>query len=136
MAKQAIYIEEAKRLFVQDGFSLDAIVGMLNGKVSRKTLYNWKVQGEWETKRKNFLEETKDLRDEIREIAKLTIAEAKARPTPKNLLAMCRAIAALKNYDGVKLLEDETTEAQRKDLTKEISPDNLEYIKKVIYGLS
>jgi len=136
MAKQAIYMDEAKRLFVQDGFSLDAIVGMLNSKVARKTLYNWKTQGDWETKRKNYLEETKDLHDEIAEIARLTIKEAKARPTPKNLLAMCRAISALKNYEGVKLLEDETTEAQREGLTKEISSDKLEHIKKVIYGLS
>ena len=117
MGKLALYYDEAERLYVREGFSLDTIVGMLGKKVSRKTLFNWKKDHEWEVKRKTYIEETKDLRDEIREIAKLTIKEAKERPTPKNLLAMMRAIAALKNYDGIKLLEDETTPRERKELT-------------------
>lgn len=136
MAKAAIYAEEAKRLFVVEGFSLDAIVGMLNKKVSRKTLYNWKTEGDWEGKRKEYLEQTRDMRDEIVEIAKLTIKEAKERPTPKALLAMCRAISALKSYDALNLLDDETTDEQRQKLTKDLSPETLEHIKKAIYGLS
>lgn len=136
MAKLAIYNDEAKRLYVQEGLSLDAIAGILSNKVSRKTLYNWKIAGEWDEKRKDYLEQTKDMHDEILEIAKLTIKEAKARPTAKNIAAMCKAIAALKAYEGVKLIEDETTESQRGSIAKEISPDKLDYIKKVLYGLS
>lgn len=119
MAKAAIYHEEAKRLYVAEGFSLDAIVNMLGNKVSRKTLYNWKVQGEWDAKRKNYLKETKDLQEDLLELAKLTIKEAKANPTPHNIYAMSKAIAALKAYQGVKLIEDETTPQERKGLTED-----------------
>ena len=119
MAKAAIYAEEAKRLFVVEGFSLDAIVGMLNKKVSRKTLYNWKTEGEWDSKRKEYLEQTKDMYEEILEIARLTIKEAKANPTPHNIYAMSKAIAALKQYQGVKVLEEETTPKERKELTED-----------------
>ncbi len=136
MAKAAIYAEEAKRLFVEQGFAIDTIVGMLANKVSRRQLYTWKKEGQWEEKRKEFLEQSKDLRDEIVEIAKLTIQEAKARPTPKNMLAMCRAISALKSYDAINLIGAETTEAQRAEMTRELSPETLEHIKKVIYGIS
>jgi hypothetical protein len=69
------------------------------------------------------------------EIAALTIKKAQKSPTPKNLLAMVRAISALKSYDAVKLLGEETTEEQRKEMTKEFSPEVLDHIKKVIYGL-
>lgn len=119
MAKLAIYNDEAKRLFVQEGLSLDAIVGILANKVSRKTLYNWKIAGEWDKKRKDYLEQTRDMYEEIIEIARLTIKEAKANPTPHNIYAMSKAIAALKQYQGVKVLEDETTPKERKGLTED-----------------
>jgi hypothetical protein len=119
MAKAAIYHEEAKRLFVMEGFSLDAIVGMLGKNVSRKTLFNWKTQGEWEAKRKEYLSQTKDMYEEIAEIARLTIKEAKANPTPHNIYAMSKAIAAMKQYQGVKVIEDETTPQERKGLTED-----------------
>jgi uncharacterized protein YhaN len=119
MAKAAIYAEEAKRLFVVEGFSLDAIVGMLNKKVSRKTLYNWKMEGQWEEKRRAYLDQTKDMYEEIGDIARLTIKEAKANPTPHNIYAMSKAIAALKQYQGVKVLEEETTPKERKELTED-----------------
>jgi hypothetical protein len=119
MAKLAIYNDEAKRLYVQEGLSLDAIVGILGNKVSRKTLYNWKIAGEWDAKRKDYLEQTKDMYEEIIEIARLTIKEAKANPTPHNIYAMSKAIAALKQYQGVKVLEDETTPPEREDLSSE-----------------
>ncbi len=131
MAKAAIYHEEAKRLYVVEGFSLDAIVGMLNGKVSRKTLYNWKVQGNWDEKRREYLQQTKDLYEEILEIARLTIKEAKANPTPHNIYAMSKAIAALKQYQGVKLIEEETTPEERKGLTQ----DAIRQIEKEVLGL-
>ncbi|MEW6115371.1 MAG: hypothetical protein AB1553_00520 [Nitrospirota bacterium] len=119
MAKLAIYNDEAKRLYVQEGLSLDAIVGILGGKVSRKTLYNWKIAGQWDEKRREYLNQTKDMYEEIIEIARLTIKEAKANPTPHNIYAMSKAIAALKQYQGVKVLEDETTPKERKGLTED-----------------
>lgn len=120
MAKQAIYMEEARRLYVQEGFSLDTIVGMLGKNVSRKTLYNWKETYEWDKKRREYVEQTKELHLEIRELVKLTLQNAKANPTPKNLSSFARAIAAMKVYEGVKLLEEETTPKERQELTKEI----------------
>lgn len=135
MGKIALYYDEAERLYVREGFSLDAIVGMLGKNVARKTLFNWKRDHEWEEKRKKYLEETRDLRTQLREIAELCIKEAQARPTPKNLLAMCRAISALKNYDGMSLLENETTSEDRGKIVKELTPETLDYIKKAIYGL-
>lgn len=131
MAKTAIYYEEAKRLYVNEGFAIDTIVGMLGNKVSRKTLYNWKKKGEWDRKRKEFLKQTKDLQEELLELARLTLKEAKANPTPKNILAMGRALAALRTYQGVKLLEEETTEEDRQGLTEA----DVKKIEKEVLGL-
>jgi len=136
VAKAAIYHEEAKRLFVVEGFSLDAIVGMLDKKVSRKTLYNWKTQGEWEKKRKEYLEQSIDLRDQLKDIVDITVKEAKARPTSKNIRAMFQALATLDRYSGMKLGKGDSPEDEPKDLVKTLSPETLDYIKKALYGLS
>jgi hypothetical protein len=85
--------------------------------VARKTLYNWKRDGDWDTQRENYLKSTKDLHEELLEIAKLAIKNAKAKATPHNVYAVVRAISALKQYEGIKLLEEETTPKDRKNIT-------------------
>lgn len=119
MAKAAIYAEEAKRLYVVEGFSLDAIVGMLDGKVARKTLYNWKTDGDWDSKRKEYISQTKDMYTDLVELARQMIKEAKAHPTAKNVMAAFRVADKLLPRDGARLIEDETTPQERKGLTDE-----------------
>jgi hypothetical protein len=119
VGKLALYYDEAERLYVREGFALDTIVGMLGKNVARKTLFNWKRDHDWEGKRKKYISQTKDMYDEIIEITKLTIKEAKTNPTPHNIYAMSKAIAALKQYQGVKVIEDETTPKERRELTED-----------------
>lgn len=123
MAKHAIYVEEAKRLYVQEGLSLDAIVGILGNKVSRKTLYNWKVAGKWDEKRKNYLKETEDIHSQLMQLARIAMREALANPTPHNIYAVMKAISALKLWQGVKVIEEESQDKQTnlQDLLKAIS---------------
>lgn len=135
MAKAAIYAEEAKRLFVIEGFSLDAIVGMLDKKVSRKTLFNWKTEGEWDAKRKEYLAQRVDLTDQLRDIADLAVKEAKARPTSKSIRAMLQALVAWEKYNNMKVGKTETPD-DVSTTAKQLSPETLDYIKKALYGLS
>ncbi len=121
MAKTAIYFDEAQRLYVNEGLSLDAIVGMLGNKVSRKTLYNWKIAGEWDTKRKNYLKETEDLNAQLMKLAHVALREALVNPTPHNIYAVMKAVSALKAWQGVKVVEEETEKSESSiDTLKEI----------------
>lgn len=131
MAKQAIYFDEAQRLYVNEGLSLDAIVGVLAGRVSRKTLYNWKAQGDWDTKRKNYLKETKDLYSQLLEIARRMLKETLANPTSKNVNAAFNAVSRLLPKDGTRIIEEETTAAERKGLTEEA----VKQIEKEVLGI-
>ncbi len=134
MAKAAIYAEEAKRLFVREGLSLDAILGILNGKVSRKTLFNWKTDGQWEEKRKEFLAQTRDMKDQLKSLVQLTLKNAEARPEPKNILALLRAIQAYESYGGIRPLFEGTEDASKKGSKEIFSPEAIEAIKG-LYGL-
>ena len=115
MAKKAIYYEEAKRLYVQNGIALNTIVDMLGSNVTRRTLFNWKEEGRWPEKRKRYLAEQEDLGDMVMDIALTAARNARANPTPKNLLALTRAIAALKEKDALTLLASSEGAADQKE---------------------
>ena len=123
MAKAAIYFEEAQRLYVQEGLSLDTIVNILGGKVSRKTLYNWKVAGDWDTKRKNYLKDTEDIQNQLIQLFRTMLKEALKNPSAQNVNAVLRTAGAIKLWQGVKVIKEETEgkETNLKDLLKAIS---------------
>lgn len=103
MAKKAIYYDEAKRLFVTQGLALTAIEGMLDGKISRRQLHNWKTEHNWDDKRKKYVEENESLQDMVMQIAKTAAKNCLEKPNPKNALTLTRAIAALNQKDALAL---------------------------------
>lgn len=127
--KNAALYEEAKRLYVIEGISLDAIVELLQDKVARKTLYNWKSANNWDEQRKKYVEETADMQKEIREITKIAIREAKANPTPHNIYAVVKALSALKLMSHLKDIDSDN----EKD--KQISKETIDFIQKELLGL-
>lgn len=130
--KHAAIYEEAKRLYVIEGFSVDAIVELLKNKVSRKTLYNWKTANDWDAQRKAYQQENEDLQNEIKQIARIAIKEAKANPTPHNIYAVVKALSALKLMQGIK----EAEESDNPDnVSKSISKETFEFVQKEILGL-
>jgi transposase-like protein len=134
MAKQAIYMDEARRRYVEEGLSLDAIVGLLANKVSRKTLYNWKQQYEWDDKRKAFLDQHQDLKLQLIQLAQQVFNEAKANPTQKNLKRMLVMFAAVDKYGDTSLFSKDLSPDQQQAMKKALPPETLDYIKS-LYGL-
>jgi len=134
MGKTALYYEEAQRLFVREGFPLDTIVGMLGKNVARKTLFNWKKEGEWDDKRKKHLEQNKDTKDQLKRIVDLTLERAEKDPTPKNLLALLRSIQAYESYGGIQPQIEGSAGDGKKPGDNTYSPQAIEAIKG-LYGL-
>lgn len=128
--KNAALYEEAKRLYVTEGFSVDAIVELLKDKVARKTLYNWKTANNWDDQRKAYQQENEDLQKEIKEIAKIAIKEAKANPTPHNIYAVVKALSALKLMQGIQIVEDDNGEK-----IKGISKETFEFVQRELLGV-
>lgn len=128
--KNAALYEEAKRLYVIEGFSIDAIVELLKDKVSRKTLYNWKTANDWDNQRKAYQQENEDLQKEIRAIARIAIKEAKANPTPHNIYAVVKALSALKLMQGIQVIEDGES-----DKVKNVSKETIDFIQREILGM-
>lgn len=129
--KHAALYEEAKRLYVIEGFSLDAIVELLKNQVSRKTLYNWRTQHHWDDQRRQYLATNEDLQREVIEITRQAIKEAKANPTPHNIYAVAKALSALKLLQGIDTEESDTPSEKPKGLSKETA----ELIQREILGM-
>lgn len=128
--KNAALYEEAKRLYVNEGLSVDAIVELLKDKVARKTLYNWKTANNWDDQRKAYQQENENLQKEIKEIARIAIKEAKANPTPHNIYAVVKALSALKLMQGIQVIEDDSGEK-----VKGISKETFEFVQKELLGV-
>ncbi|MCK9420225.1 MAG: hypothetical protein M0R70_12685 [Nitrospirae bacterium] len=134
MAKLAIYEADARRNYVEEGLGLDSIVGLFEGKVSRKTLYNWKEQFEWDAKRKAFLDHNVDRKTQVIELENQLFNEVKANPTSKNIKRWLLLLVASDKYGGTPKIKDDSPD-QKEKLDKLYSPELLDHIKHALYGL-
>jgi len=130
-SKRAIYYQQAEDLYIQQGFSLQIIEDLFKGKVTRRTLNNWKNEFNWDGKRAKFLDTTQSLIDGARELVNATLERARLEPSSKNIAAYSRAISALKNLEAVRIMDvsDEETGA------KEITPEKAAEIRKKVLGI-
>lgn len=101
--KKAQYYEEAKRLYVSEGFNIDTIVTLLKNNVSRKTIFNWKVEHDWDGQRTQFMEASDDIQKELLLLTKQAIQQAKADPSSYNIFAVVKALSALKMVKAIDL---------------------------------
>lgn len=125
--------EKAKELFVQNGFSMDTILTMLEGEVSRKTLYNWRKEDNWEELRKNIAAKKQNRRERLEALLDRHIEQAEINLNPSTLFAIGKLITALKSANYIDFTDEiaERDENNKKGLTKE----NLEKIEKELLNL-
>lgn len=125
--------EKAKELFVQNGFSMDTILTMLDGEVSRKTLYNWRKVDNWDELRKNIAVKKQNRRERLEALLDRYIEQAEINLNPGTLFAIGKLITALKSANYIDFTDElaDRDENNRKGLTKE----NLEKIEKELLNL-
>jgi uncharacterized protein YjcR len=63
MAKKHLYFNEAERLYIVEQCTIAEIASRL--KLGEKTVRLWKEEGDWDTKRKQFLKERQSLAEEL-----------------------------------------------------------------------
>jgi len=63
MAKKQLYFNEAERMYVVEQCTIAEIASRLN--LGEKTVRLWKEEGDWDTKRKQFLKERQSLAEEL-----------------------------------------------------------------------
>lgn len=102
----------ARDYYVKEGFSVDTIVRLLPKKVTRKTIYNWKNEENWEELRKRYLKRSDNIQERIYGILDQSLINAEESPSPKNLLAAARAFGL---YSGLGKSRSEIDGTEKED---------------------
>ncbi len=131
MGKEAALYDEAERLYVEDGKTLEEIGNTLQ--VSTTTLSKWKSKGDWADQRARYLKSERHFKDVLNELKKKLANRALEDPTPQNIYALCRVIAVTRPYIAEELKKIEAEEEQRKK--RGLTPDMIKLIKEEILGV-
>jgi len=130
--KRAAYYEEAKRLYVNEGFSLDAIEKLLKDTVTRRTLFNWKSENDWDAQRAQYIKDSGDTLSGLKEILRSQINTTKADPNPANIYAVVKILAAIEKFEKINWDKFEKKEEEKPiGITKE----TIERIEREVLGL-
>jgi hypothetical protein len=132
---------EAKKLYVDNLFSIETIQKILSKKVSRKTLYNWKNnydgldESDWDKLRRQKFSEAKDIKEGLKEVIKALIAEIKI--DPKNAMlhfALPKYLTSFRYYDDFENLFKEMNGEEKEDAKKVITPETIKQVDEYLRG--
>ena len=91
---------------MEEGYSIPAIGKMVNkdhpDAPTRRTIQNWADSGNWEKKRKRFVEQEDDLFQVTRDVATMAGKNAKENPTPENINSFVRILSVLKYKEQIR----------------------------------
>lgn len=100
----------ARIFFVQKGYALADIVKMFDGKVSRKSLFNWRNAENWDDLRTEHENETKNIMIQLYEVFQNTISSAKRSATPSRAFAVHKIFLTIKGMEELNNLIPNTKE--------------------------
>jgi|GEM_PF-2144924 hypothetical protein len=132
---------EAKKLYVDNLFSIETIQKVLTKKVSRKTLYNWKNnyddldEADWDKLRGQKFSEAKDIKEGLKEVIKALIKEIKI--DPKNAMlhfALPKYLTSFRYYDDFENLFKEMNDQEKDDAKKVITAETIKQVDDYLKG--
>jgi hypothetical protein len=86
---------EAKALYVEEGLGINTIFYLFEEKFTLRTLYKWRKEDNWDEERINYRKKDLPLKEELYQLVKTAIAQAKLNPTPQQISAVSKVLWAL-----------------------------------------
>lgn len=148
---QARFYDRAERLYVEEGLSpqairnafVDDLVEQGHARTeaedqapSRRTLYTWMTDGDWQAARRRFLRETEDIRLTMREAVRAAAEEAIVNPNRDTFSALRNAVSASKMWEQLQGLERAAENVAGASDREEgdVARDALEIVKQALEG--
>jgi len=133
MGKQALYFDEAERLFVHDSYSIPMLVEHFRGRVSERSFHDWKIKGNWEAKRKKAEELKQSIQDMLLKLAKIALKNAIEDPDPQNIYAAMAAVGKMGQKGFMDLIGSVDQEPEQEE-EKATLADMMEILQKKLEG--
>ena len=128
---------EAERLFIYEHLTAEDISNRLN--LNRKTVNNWKEEGDWAQKRRAFLKSKQSFHEELYEFARKLLQgihkdmDAGQKIDPGRMFAFCRIVPM---FTKVKNYEDDVTKKEVKAEPKGLTPELIARIEEEVLGIT
>lgn len=124
---------EAMEFYVEVGLGINTIYQLFERKIKLRTLYQWRKEDDWDKLRVKYKLHDIPLKEELYQLVKTAIAQAKLNPTPPQISAVSKVLWALltavKEIKGNDILNDNSNN------TNTISKTTIEKIEKEILGI-
>ncbi|MCI1272847.1 MAG: hypothetical protein LKG27_00225 [Clostridiaceae bacterium] len=135
MSKKRHY-NEAERLFIYDGLSADEIAR--NFEISRRTIFYWKKDYNWNKKRSDYLFNNTRLSFEINDFTRKLMDKIMADIDNNKQVSQSEIYTVLnliKRMPEIKNYENEIIKAKKEEKPKELTPKFIKQIQKDILGV-
>jgi hypothetical protein len=120
--------ERAKELFVENGFTVQTILIMLDGEVSRKTIYNWKKEDNWGALRIQKVSKQLNRRQKLESLLDKYIEEAEINRNASIISSIKQIILSLRTSSTFEFTEEKV--AKEDNVKRGLTEENLREIEK------
>ena len=135
-------LESVARQMYVDGQTITAIAETLD--VSRNTIADWKMRtkapadelDEWDRARKQKSANIRRLKDMFENQLEYLETLAAACRTPGMMDTLSKLGALIEKWDKMERVQAAVETVEKEAIAMELKPETLDYIKKVLYGLS
>lgn len=137
MAKKQLLFADAERLYIIDHCTLGEIASRL--RIHEKTVANWKEEGDWENKRKKYLNSRQAFHEELYEFTRKLMRSIENDLDVGNkidsgrMFAFNGLVGRLKNvkeYEDVVSKKEKDTESEKNGINEEV----LRLIEREVFG--
>ena len=137
MNSKKYLFNEAERLYIHEYLTVDEVAEKL--RLNRKTILSWKGQGDWDTKRRDYLKSKQTFHEELYEFARKLMdgisadLEAGEKVDPGRMYAFCKVIPM---FTKVKSYEDLVSKKDKKPSARGLTPDIVAQIEEEVLGIT
>ncbi len=137
MSKKDVFYNEAEKLYIQDQLTISEIESRLG--VCEKTIRTWKAEGNWDEKKRKYLQEKSSFHEELYVFSRTLMKkiqedwEAGEKVDAGRLYTLTRIlpmITKVKDYEDIKISKETDTD-KKKGLTEDI----IKKIEKEVLGI-
>lgn len=137
-SKKALYFNEAERLYIYEQLTIEETA--IRSHVSPRTIVSWKNEGDWDTKRRNFLKSKQSFHSELYEFARKLMQDIKTdlengeKVDTGRMYAftkMLPLITKIKEYEDIAAIKQKEQQNQ-----KGLSKDLIKVIEQEILGMT
>ncbi len=104
MAKQALYNDEAKRLYIHENYTRSMLEEYFKGRVSIRTIDSWKEKGNWDALKAKAEANKQDIRGMVTDLAKIALKAALDDPDPQKIYAAMATVGKMGQKNFMDLL--------------------------------